>query len=265
MTSVSKSNLKCRPLVAVSFKMYLNLQETYAWTDAIVKILRSRPCPAASRAIDIAIFPTFPALYQCGLRTRGTPIELGAQNLCHDVHGPYTGEVSAEVLRELNCCWVVVGHAERRRMFGETDQMVAEKGLVATRSGLRPLICIGEREMRGVSYAVEECIRQARSVLERQPANASLVLAYEPVWAIGAERPADHEHVNAVLKSLREAFPDRRNTVRYIYGGSAGAGIYRNIAEQANGLFLGRFAHDPQAFATVLDEVCTAASTSAES
>jgi triosephosphate isomerase len=191
---------------------------------------------------------------------RPAGIEVGAQDLHWEDTGPFTGEVSGAELAEVGCTMVEVGHAERRSLFGETDEIVARKTLAALRNGLAPVLCIGEPERGAPEQAAALCIRQLESALA--PARASavggrLLVAYEPVWAIGAAEPATPEHVTAVCRTLRdhldgdESFPG----ARVIYGGSAGPGLLPRIAADVDGMFLGRFAHDPSAVRRILDEV----------
>ena len=158
---------------------------------------------------------------------------------------------------------VELGHAERRREpFYETDDIVARKAQAAVRNGLIPLICIGEKSRsgimsEGVGLAIRECMPQVNAVLDAIPEHASVILAYEPVWAIGASEPASKDHVLAVVGELRKAAVGRgrKGEVRILYGGSAGPGTWQELREGLDGLFLGRFAHDLEAFKRVVEEV----------
>ena len=241
-----------RPMLAVSLKMYLGLRETYDWTRAIVEEVRARN---ATAYVDIAIFPSYPALEKCRELTLGSGVEVGAQNVFWEDWGPYTGEVSGRLLRELGCAWVEVGHAERRRIFLETDRMAAAKVLAGHRNKLRSVVCVGESSKRDEQGAAQECLVQVRSVLDVLPNSTSIVFAYEPNWAIGVDRPADPTHINSVLGIIRTELRSQAQRLRWIYGGSAGPGLYRRLADHVDGLFLGRRAHDPRTFAKVLDEV----------
>ncbi len=241
-----------RPLLAVSLKMYFSLAQTYDWMQSIVKAVRERQ---ATNALDISVFPTYLALEKCQHITLGSGIGLGGQDVFWEDQGAYTGEVSPMNLKELGCGWVEVGHAERRRQFCETDVIIAAKARAGHRNGLQPVVCIGEVEQAGAGAAASQCLMQARSVLRELPGDASIVFAYEPVWAIGADRPATSEHVRDVLHVLRAHLPDDNNRLRFIYGGSAGPGLYKELSDTVDGLFLGRSAHDPRAFAEVLDEM----------
>lgn len=144
-----------------------------------------------------------------------------------------------------------LGHAERRRLFGETDGLVAKKARATERNGLTPLVCIGERTQGSIEDAVRECRPQVESVLE--VTSEEVIFAYEPVWAIGQPEPADSEYVVSVVKELRELCGER--SVRFLYGGSAGPGTFEKMKDGVDGLFLGRFAHDPENLAKVISEV----------
>jgi triosephosphate isomerase len=165
-------------------------------------------------------------------------------------------------LAEIGCIMVEVGHAERRALFGETDEIVVRKMLAALRNGLAPVLCIGEPERAPPDQAAAFCIRQLESALGLACAagvGGRLLVAYEPIWAIGAAEPAAPEYVTAVCRALREhirgdeLLPDSQ----VIYGGSAGPGLLPRIATDVDGMFLGRFAHDPNAVRRILDEVVT--------
>lgn len=247
-----------RPLVAVSLKMYLDSAETHEWLRAVAEEVAERN---ATAAIDIVVFPSHVVLESSVDRLSGTGIELGAQDVSTEEIGPFTGEVSAQMIAQVGGRWAEVGHAERRARFGETDADVVRKVVSSVRAGLTPLVCIGEQVRGSVEDAAAVCLRQAAAVLEGlndYAPDAPVAFAYEPVWAIGAAEPASVEYIAEVLRRFREALPNGRACSTVIYGGSARQGIYENIANVADGLFLGRFAHDPAAFGRVLDEVLCA-------
>jgi triosephosphate isomerase len=185
---------------------------------------------------------------------------LGAQDTFWEDKGAYTGEVSPLVLRQAGAKIVEIGHAERRAQFGETDDWAAKKAGAAARNGLIPLVCIGEKTHHNVASAavgaaIAECKPQVMSVLGAVPDGSEVILAYEPVWAIGAKEPADPDHVVNVTKELRKLASGRSGVTRIVYGGSAGPGTYARIAEGVDGLFLGRFAHDIHNLKKVIEEV----------
>jgi triosephosphate isomerase len=208
---------------------------------------------ALANKVEIFIIPDFVSLTAAStvLRLEAPTIRLGAQDCFWEDNGAYTGEVSPVVLKQLGCSLVELGHAERRRLFGETDETVALKAKAAVRNGMTPLVCIGEKTQGTTAQAVEECKPQIESILE--VTEDEVIFAYEPVWAIGQSEPASAEYVVAVTKELRKLCGQR--AVRFLYGGSAGPGTFEAMREGVDGLFLGRFAHDPIRFREVISEV----------
>jgi triosephosphate isomerase len=246
--------------LGVSLKMYLDHRSTLRWVQQVAEIAAGEPAVGAGR-VDLAVLPGFVSLDAVAGLTRGTPLAVGAQDLSWADSGAFTGEVSGRDLVAVGCRYVEVGHAERRRLFGEDDAVVAGKLAAAIRNGLVPILCVGEEERVGADEAARSCREQVvRALAELGPGAdrrvPDLVIAYEPVWAIGAERPAAADHVRAVCRQLRDGFADddRPQRLRVIYGGSAGPGLLTELGDAVDGLFLGRFAHDPQAFAAVIRE-----------
>jgi triosephosphate isomerase len=185
----------------------------------------------------------------------GTRVVVGAQDVATADSGAFTGEVSGVELAEIGVGVVEVGHAERRRLFAETDAVVAEKTSAALRNGIAPVLCVGESTETDGADAAAECLRQLASALDGAPAGR-VIVAYEPVWAIGAAEPAPAEYTRAICAILRESVSslEGRSGSSVIYGGSAGPGLLTELGTDVDGLFLGRFAHDPEALARVLDE-----------
>ncbi|PWN93414.1 Triosephosphate isomerase [Acaromyces ingoldii] len=252
---------KRRRLVGVSTKMYFDLAKSKSYLDAV---LSSVPSLLAElrEPTDVFVIPDFVNIipYAERIAAGKAPLLLGAQDAHHDDGGAYTGEVSPKVLAQAGVKIVEMGHAERRRLFGETDEWVAQKALGAARNAMVPLICVGEvSQGGGAEKAVEECWTQVYRVFENPnfPKDAEVILAYEPVWAIGKSEPASAEHVVAVTKLLRQKAADlgRPGLVRILYGGSAGPGLFQKLEEGVDGLFLGRFAHDPKQFVETITEV----------
>jgi triosephosphate isomerase len=250
-----------RFFIGSSLKMYFGHKRTLEWARGVADICADHPATTGG-TVQFFIIPTFPSIPAVLELAQPAGIAVGGQDLHWEDVGPFTGEVSGAELAELGATLVEVGHAERRAMFGETDEIVARKTLAGLRNGLAPVLCIGEAEPGAPAEAAERCIAQLESALA--PARTSgtggqLVVAYEPNWAIGAPEPAPPEYVSAVCRALREhvagdeLFPD----AKVIYGGSAGPGLLPRIAADVDGMFLGRFAHDPSAVRRILDEVDT--------
>ncbi|MHC6594960.1 triose-phosphate isomerase family protein [Arthrobacter sp. C152] len=236
--------------VGVSTKMYLGYQASLRWLSEVHSVVDARPGLGHDSPVRVFVIPSFPVLEPAARILAGSAVLLGAQN-CAWGDGPLTGEVSPGMLAELGVSLVEIGHAERRKLFGEDDGVVARKVRAAVGHSLTPLLCIGEPDRLDAGAAADFCLGQVRAATDGDAALLrSLVLAYEPVWAIGAEAPAPPHHVNAVLALVRAALgPD----CRVIYGGSAGPGLLPQLPA-ADGLFLGRFAHDAANLGRVLDE-----------
>jgi len=193
-------------LVAGNWKMHGSRESIRALLDAIT-------AGVDGAGAQCAVCPPFPYLAQVAERLRGTPIACGAQNVAEHAQGAYTGEVAAAMLVEFGCRYVIVGHSERRQLYGETDAQVAAKFAAARKVGLTPILCVGETlAERDAGRTTEVVARQLGAV-----AFAGGVLAYEPVWAIGTGRNATPEQAQEVHAFLRERLP--RDT-SILYGGS---------------------------------------------
>lgn len=243
-------------LIGSSLKMYFGRAATVAWTEAVADICAGHAA-VRSGLVEPFVIPTFPSIPDVVPIARRGGVRVGAQDVHWEDSGAFTGEVSAPELVEHGVCMVEIGHAERRRLFGETDGIVAKKVRAAFRHGLVPVLCIGETERATGEEATARCLNQLDACLaEAGTAGAAggLVVAYEPVWAIGAPAPASADHIRAVAGSLRERLREQGRPAQVIYGGSAGPGLLSRISDSVDGMFLGRLAHDPAAFGRILDE-----------
>jgi triosephosphate isomerase len=240
-------------LVGVSTKMYLGYRDSVDWLGRLRHEVDTRPALAAGRVVPFVI-PSFPVLPAAAGLLAGSPLLLGAQN-CGWAEGPWTGEVAPSMLAELGVRLVEIGHAERRRHFGEDDAMIARKVRAADDAGLTPLLCVGEPDQDDPAAAADFVHRQIRSAVEDDwDLAAGLVIAYEPVWAIGAAEPAAAGYVSDVVRQLRgQLAASGLEDLPVIYGGSAKPGLLPML-DGVSGLFLGRFAHNPANFGAVLDE-----------
>ena len=201
-------------LVAGNWKMHGSRGANQALLDALLKEL------GATRNAECAVCVPYPYLEQVAARLRGTPIAWGAQNVSEHAQGAYTGEVSAVMLVEFACRYVLAGHSERRQLYGETDVQVAAKFAAAQSAGLTPILCVGETLQEREGGRTEEVVaRQLDAVLSKVNFGGA-VLAYEPVWAIGTGRNATPEQVQDVHSFLRKK---TGNEVRILYGGSVKA------------------------------------------
>jgi triosephosphate isomerase len=235
-------------LVAVSLKAYFGYIETCGWLRDVADMLTDRPLPAS---VELAVLPSFPLLDRTRRVLARFGVTIGAQDVSSAERGPATGEVPASLLAEMGCRYAEVGHAERRSMFGDNERVVAIKAESAVRNGLVPLICVGEQ--RRNSGAADGVARQARQVVDRL-AGHSFVIAYEPVWAIGADEPADADEVLRIGNILRSSIPELDHSGQLIYGGTAGPGTLGRLSAEFDGVFLGRRAHQIEGLRQVLDE-----------
>jgi triosephosphate isomerase len=247
----SASHLR-RRVFGVSLKMYMGLRQTQQWIADVAELAHHGLPPN----LDLFVIPDFLSLHEARIALAGTPVALGAQDVFWEDCGSFTGEVSAPMLVEAGCSVVEIGHAERRRLFGETDEVVAHKVEAAVRSRLVPVLCVGEPEHDTPQAAVDFCRRQLESATSSIRPDAPLIVAYEPVWAIGVSEPASPEYIVAVAQGINLWITPRRNT-RLMYGGSAGPGLFSQLGGAVDGLFLGRFAHDVRALAAILSEATT--------
>lgn len=239
--------------IGVSTKMYMGYTQSLAWLEQLLAEVDARPALAAGRVVPFVI-PSFPVLPAASAMLQGSPLVLGAQN-CGWSDGPWTGEVSPSMLAELGVGLVEIGHAERRRYFAEDDAMVALKVRAAVDPGLTPLLCVGEAVLAEPEDAAGTVFRQVKAAVSGDWSVASqLVIAYEPVWAIGAAEPASAAYVSQVVAALRVLLTAHGlEELPIIYGGSAKPGLLPRL-DGVSGLFLGRFAHDAANFGRVLDE-----------
>jgi len=207
--------------VAGNWKLFKTNDEALALVRTLLASLLPSP------GCDVVLCPPFTALAETRYLLAGTPIGLGGQNLYWEDEGAFTGEVSGPMLRSAGCTHVIVGHSERRQMFGETDATVAKRTRAALACGLIPIVCVGETlEEREGGKTAEVVTRQ----FERGPATiegpdaARIVLAYEPVWAIGTGRnatPQQAAEVHALLRArARAAWGEASDRLRILYGGS---------------------------------------------
>lgn len=240
--------------VGVSLKTYFGHERATAWFAEVAQRVAAHSA-VTSGAVRFFVIPTYLQIATAIAAFAGTPVLVGAQDVSEFEPGAYTGEVAAAELAEVGVAVAEIGHAERRRLFGETDEVTARKAAVALSHGLTPVLCIGETERMKATDAAAATVAQLEADLAGAPAGP-IIAAYEPVWAIGAPEPAPVEHISAVTRALSAALaadPARAGSV-VIYGGSAGPGLLTRLGDAVDGLFLGRFAHDADALIAVLDE-----------
>ncbi|MEN3373252.1 triose-phosphate isomerase [Dechloromonas sp. ZS-1] len=209
-----------KKLVAGNWKMHGSLQANQRLVEAVRE-------GAAPLRCDVALCVPFPYLAQVSGLLSASTLGLGAQTVSEFGQGAYTGEVSVAMLKEFGCRYVIVGHSERRTLFGETDQVVADKCVAALAGGLLPIVCVGETRLERESGQTQEVVsRQLAAVLSAVGVAglANLVIAYEPVWAIGTGLTASPAEAQAVHAAIREQVAaldaGRAATLQILYGGS---------------------------------------------
>ncbi|MFF2328730.1 MULTISPECIES: triose-phosphate isomerase family protein [unclassified Streptomyces] len=252
------SHTPARVTIGVSLKMYFGHHQTLNWARRIADTAARHPAVTSGTA-ELFVLPAFPAIVPVSGILAGTEVRTGAQDLATEDTGPFTGEVSGAHLKEIGASYAEVGHAERRRLFGEGDTVVAAKTAAALRNGLTPVLCVGELDRVAPAEAAARTVAETQRVLAtaaHDGAPAPIVVAYEPQWAIGAPEPASPEHIRTVCEALTAWLATQPALAgsRVIYGGSAGPGLLTELGTGVGGLFLGRFAHDPAAVERILDE-----------
>jgi triosephosphate isomerase len=219
-----------QPLVAGNWKMHGSRAENASLVSGLLDLLQP------GKHAEILLCPPFPYLMETARLLKDSGVSLGAQSVCAESQGAFTGEVSAAMLKDVGCRYVLVGHSERRQVFAESDVLVARKFMAAMSQGLVPVLCVGEtleeREAEQTSAVVS---RQLEAVLAVSGVQsfARAVIAYEPVWAIGTGRTASPEQAQAVHAMIRAKVAQLDATiggsVRLLYGGSVKASNAREL------------------------------------
>ena len=245
-----------RPLLAGNWKMHTTIAEAEALAGAIV-----RTAIPADR--DVMLAPPFTALAAVGRVLAGSPVLLGAQNVCWEAKGAFTGEISPPMLRDTGCTLVIVGHSERRHIFAETDAMINQRAAGAILHELVPVLCIGEtlaeREAELTFQVLERQLREGLKDIALSGAG-QLVIAYEPVWAIGTGRTATvdqaqeaHRFVRGVLLTMYEK--NIATQIRILYGGSVKPTNVDELMAQSDidGALVGGAALDAKSFGRIIN------------
>jgi triosephosphate isomerase len=224
-----------KPLVAGNWKMHGSRADGAALVRSLLDLL------PAHGAAEIMVCPPFVYLNETARLLKDSDVALGAQTLCAEAQGAFTGEISGAMLRDVGCRYVLVGHSERRQLYGEHDALVARKFVAAQASGLVPVLCVGETlEEREGGRTTDVVSRQLDAVLtvSGAAAIAQAVIAYEPVWAIGTGRnatPEQAQDVNAMIRGRVAALDAKiAASVRILYGGSVKASNARELFAMAD-------------------------------
>ena len=248
-----------KPLMAGNWKM----NATHLDAIQMVQKLTYRLEPGDYERVDVVVIPPFTALrsVQTVVEMDNLPVSIGAQNVHWAESGAYTGEISPQMLAKLSVSYVVVGHSERRAMFGETDETVNKKAKAVLAAGMTPIIALGETlEQREGDQVEEVCGGQLHAALKGLDADAvaGLIVAYEPVWAIGTGRhaePGDAQDTIGFLRDqIRSKFDDAADHTRILYGGSVNAGNVAAIMakKDIDGALVGGASLEPDTFASVI-------------
>jgi len=244
------------PLIAGNWKMYKTCNEAVDAANQLLKLVSD------IENVDILIAPTFTSLALVSKIVRNTKVDLGAQDMFWEKEGAFTGEVSAPMLISAGCQYVIIGHSERRQYFGETDETVNKKIKAAGASGLIPILCVGETE-------IQRDEKKTFSVLDKQiekglenltfDEHRSLVIAYEPVWAIGTGKTATTDQIQEVHVFLRDLIEKRfgnmlAKATRILYGGSVKPD---NVSElmalpDVDGALVGGASLQPDSFSKII-------------
>ena len=242
-----------RTIVAGNWKMHKTAAQTRAFLEAFLPLATQIP----SR-IDIVIAPPFTAIPAAREALRGhTRVALGAQNVHWDLHGAFTGEIAVPMLHEFGVRYVIVGHSERRTFFNETDRTVNLKVKTLLAHDMTPIVAVGETlEERQAGHTDRRVTSQTVAALEGLDAShvARVVMAYEPIWAIGTGQNCDPVEANRVMGKIRGSVPGLQD-VPILYGGSAKPDNVASYAEQPelNGALVGGASLDPVGFATLIE------------
>jgi len=250
-----------RPFAIANWKMAMTVEEALDFARHFPPLVGSLP-----QRMDIVICPPYTSLYLLAQALRGSGIALGGQNLYPGPGAAFTGEISAELLRDVGCQWVLLGHWERRRHFGETDELVNRKVLAALGAGLRPILLIGEPTEARERWKEAVAGQLWRVLAEcRAEAVAGMAFVYEPEWAIGVREPAPPERVQAGCGYIRAWLEERfgaeaATAARIIYGGSVTPDVAADLLSgpEVDGLGAGRKGRDARAFAAIVQAIARA-------
>lgn len=248
--------MKRIPLIAGNWKMYKTVPEAIAFIRELKKQL------ASVEGVEVAVCPPFTALALAAEALRGTDIAVGAQDVFWEEQGAYTGEISPGMLKDAGCRYVIIGHSERRQYFGETDEKVNRKVKAVLGHGLVPIMCVGETLAEREAGITEKVVRtQAEAGLAGLTAEqaAGMVIAYEPVWAIGTGKTASDEDARQVISFIRSLAkdlfgPDAAGKIRIQYGGSVKPGNAAGLLAQPDidGALVGGASLEAESFAGII-------------
>ena len=245
-----------RPLIAGNWKMYKTPDEAAETAQQLVERV------GTVTEVDIMIAPTFTALAAVSAAIQNSPVDLGAQNLFWESEGAFTGEISAPMLKSIGCKYCIIGHSERRQFFGETDETVNKKIQAAIGAGLKPVFCVGETEKERESEQTFSVLdKQVKKGLKKLVSDQldTLIIAYEPVWAIGTGKTATDDQAQEVHEFIRtlvkKNFGDvLSGSLRILYGGSVKPANIANLMAMPDidGALVGGASLDAESFSQIV-------------
>ena len=246
-----------RPLIAGNWKMHKTGEQAAEFVSRLKKMV------PGNSGVDIMIAPPFTALAQVAAVSHGSAISLGAQNMHWESQGAFTGEISSQMLKAAGCQYVIIGHSERRHDFGESNKEINRKIDTATQAGLIPVFCIGETESQrddGKTFSVlDKQVQKGLKSLVRENLK-SMVVAYEPVWAIGTGKTATKEQAQQVHAYLRQRLAEQygldfAHSLRILYGGSVKPSNISELMAMADidGALVGGASLDPESFGQLIN------------
>ena len=248
---------KRRPLIAGNWKMFKTCSEAMDTAASLIKLTKD------VAETDIMIAPAFTALWPVAEIVKESNVSLGAQNLFYEKEGAYTGEISSSMLVSAGCRYVIIGHSERRQLFGETDETVNKKIKAALKDNLLPVLCIGEteeeRKSKNTFIVLDKQVKKGLESFFSDGLLSSLVIAYEPVWAIGTGKTATKNQVQEVhlyIRSLleKEFGSALAESTRILYGGSVKPNNISELMEMpdVDGALVGGASLDAETFSQIV-------------
>ncbi len=246
-----------RPLIAGNWKMFKTRAEAHHMVRQLLHLVGSKP------DVEIVICPPFTALFTVAEMIRETPIQLGAQNVHWDDEGAFTGEVSVAMLTDCDCRYVIIGHSERRQHFLESDPIINQKLKKVLESSLTPILCVGEslqeRELNRAQEVISQQLQEGLRGLTTEKVSR-IILAYEPIWAIGTGKTATPEVAEEVHHMIRGWLGESHSadvaaTVRILYGGSVKPENIAQLMSQTDidGALVGGASLDAESFARIIN------------
>ena len=251
---MKSTSIRMKPLIAANWKMNKSIKEA----DSFIKDFKKLYAPNKA---EVLICPPFTILQYLSWKIKGTDIKVGAQNMHFEEKGAFTGEISPLMLKDAGCEYVILGHSERRQHFKEDDEIINKKVKSALKNGLKPILCIGEtlkqREKNETMKIIKnQLIRCLKNINENEV--RTIVVAYEPVWAIGTGRNATPEQAQEVHSYIRKLLSDSYGSsvadkIRIIYGGSVKPENAKELLsmEDINGALVGGASLDAKSFAEI--------------